>query len=248
MALVHIINKDTRQHLKKEGLKIQDLENNLKELADKYGNEHDINTSYILREGSIFTSINEIAQEKNAELVILGTHGKVGFQHLFGSYAMKIVTKSPSPVIVVQKRPFGKGYRNIVFPIAAFLEDRQKVHWAVFLAKTFDSQIHLFLKNESDPNFINRIDVISAQIEEEFQKQHIKYLRTTAEKRGNFADQILEYSTSKLADLIMIMTEPEVPDPDTSIAPWVETLIFNNAQIPVMCMNPLALSKFYYPL
>jgi len=248
LYLVHIINKDTTSWLKKENLDYTDLEKKLKDAAEAYKNKFGIETSYIATEGSIFSSISDIAEKENAELVVLGTHGKSGFQRLIGSYALKVVSGSPVPVIVVQKRSFGEGYKNIVFPIADYMEDRQKVNWAVYLAKTFNSHIHLFQKYETDPIFLSRIEIITKQIVEEFERRGVNFTVTASEKNINYADQIIDYSASVRADLIMIMTETEVPAPDIKISPWVEKLLFNSAQIPVQCMNPLALSKFYYPL
>jgi nucleotide-binding universal stress UspA family protein len=248
LYLVHIINKDTKSWLKKENLDYIDLEERLKKAAAGYKDKFGIETGYIAAEGSIFSSISEIIEKEDADLVVLGTHGKSGFQHLIGSYALKVVSGSSAPVIVVQKRSFEEGYKNIVFPIADYMEDRQKVNWAVYLAKTFKSHIHLFQKYETDPIFLSRIEIITRQIVDEFEKREVKFTVTASEKNINYADQILDYSAAARADLIMIMTETEVPAPDLNISPWVEKLLFNSAQIPVLCMNPLALSKFYYPL
>jgi len=248
VKLIHIINKDTKSHLKKENLGYGDLEEKLEGLAKSAEEKYHVPTGCTAIEGSIFSTIAENIEKENGELIILGTHGKVGFQHLIGSYALKVVTHSPVPVIVVQKRPFGDGYKNIVFPIASFMEDRQKVKWAVYLAKTFNSHIHLFQKHETNPQSLNRINVITSQIAEEFDNLDIPYTIKSPGTKANYADQIIDYAVANLADLIMIMTETEIPVPDLNVSPWVEKLIFNTSQIPVMCMNPLALSKFYYPM
>jgi nucleotide-binding universal stress UspA family protein len=245
--LVHIINKDTRSYLKKESMDFVDLEDKLKKESSGLAENHSVRAGYLAKEGSIFTAIAEIAENEHADLLVLGTHGKQGFQKLIGSYALKVISGSPVPVIVVQKRPFGRGYKNIVFPIADFMEDRQKVKWAVYLAKTFGSTIHLFQKHETDPTFLSRIKIITKQITEEFDNHGVEYIIKASDSKSSYADQILDYSAANLADLIMIMTETEIPAPDLNVSPWVEKLIFNTSQIPVMCMNPLALSKFYYP-
>ena len=47
-------------------------------------------------------SINT-AQDQNADMIILGTHGRTGLDHvLFGSTAEKVVRKSPLPVLTVR--------------------------------------------------------------------------------------------------------------------------------------------------
>jgi nucleotide-binding universal stress UspA family protein len=43
------------------------------------------------------------AEEKAADLIVLGTHGRSGLDHvLFGSTAEKVVRKSPYPVLTVR--------------------------------------------------------------------------------------------------------------------------------------------------
>lgn len=47
--------------------------------------------------------IIKVAQEKGADLIVLGTHGRTGLDHvLFGSTAEKVVRKSPIPVMTVR--------------------------------------------------------------------------------------------------------------------------------------------------
>jgi nucleotide-binding universal stress UspA family protein len=246
ICLLHVINKDTREHLKEKNMGLQYILDQLKESADSLEQKYKIRVIYITKTGSIFTRIPEVATEINASLILLGTHGKVGFQNLMGSFALKVILKSPVPVIVVQKRSFGEGYNNIVFPISDFMEDRQKVKWAMFLAKTFNSTVHLFQKFDSDAGRQSRINIVTEHIREAFENNGIRFLVENAGKHGNFATQVLDYSVSHRADLIIIMTDTEVPDPRFRLAPWDETMIFNTSQIPVMCLNPLVLSNFYY--
>ncbi|MCX6235736.1 MAG: universal stress protein [Bacteroidetes bacterium] len=246
--LLHVVNKDTRDHLKSQNHGLEDLVDELRKTAESLEKKFKIKADSITRIGSIFTRIPEVARELNANLVVLGTHGKVGFQKLVGSFALKIILKSPCPVIVVQKRPFGKGYKNIVFPISDFMEDRQKVKWAIYLARTFNSTIHLFQKYAHDPGSSSRINIVTHHIKEAFDANGIYYRIVNANERGVFADQVMEYAVSNMADLVIIMTDTEVPDPRFKLAPWDETMIFNKSQIPVMCLNPLALSNVYFGL
>ena len=61
--------------------------------------------SYQISKGSIFTAIAEYANEKDASLVVMGTHGMKGMQKLTGSWALKVIVKSKVPFIVVQDPP-----------------------------------------------------------------------------------------------------------------------------------------------
>ena len=48
-----------------------------------------------------------------------------------------------------------------------------------------------------------------------------------------------------MADLIMIMTMPDVDLTGFSFSAWDEQIMFNESQIPVMCINPIELGDSY---
>lgn len=53
--------------------------------------------------GIAYDEILKKAQEINADLIVLGTHGRSGLDHvLFGSTAEKVVRKSPVPVMTIR--------------------------------------------------------------------------------------------------------------------------------------------------
>ena len=60
--------------------------------------------------GVPFVEIIQTAKEKNADLIVIGTHGRTGIDHmLFGSTAEKVVRKAACPVLTV--RIAGKEFR-----------------------------------------------------------------------------------------------------------------------------------------
>jgi nucleotide-binding universal stress UspA family protein len=246
VCILHVINKQTKSFLKKEKLSSGYVEERLKEYKDTYEVDPSVTIETIAREGSIFTIINEVATEIKANIMVLGTHGKQGMQYLFGSYALRVVLDSPCPVVVVQKRSFGNGYHKLVIPISNALETRQKVQWILLMAKLFNSKVHLFQANENDPDLDGRIKFITAQITKILDENKILYEIIKAEKVGDFANQVLSYSIKTRTELIMIMTIPQVDVPGFSVSTWDETMMFNGAEIPVMCINPTELGNYYY--
>ena len=245
VSILHVINKQTKSFLKKENLSVGYVEERLKKYKDTYEGQS-VTIETIAREGSIFTVINEVATEIKANIMVLGTHGKQGMQYLFGSYALRVVLDSPCPVVVVQKRSFGNGYHNIVIPISNDLETRQKVQWILLMAKLFNSKVHLFQANENDPDQDGRISFITSQITKILDENKIQSKIIKAEKTGDFANQVISYSIKTRTELIMIMTIPHVDVPGFSVSTWDETMMFNGAEIPVMCINPTELGNYYY--
>jgi nucleotide-binding universal stress UspA family protein len=55
------------------------------------------------REGTPYHEIIAFANEKDVDLIIMGTHGRGGLAHLLlGSVAEKVVRKAPCPVLTVR--------------------------------------------------------------------------------------------------------------------------------------------------
>lgn len=238
LTILHIIDKKTLADLKKEKLDITSVNKKLDAIAKKTAKKYGIEVSSFSQEGSIFTTIGKIAKETNANLLILGTHGKVGLkQKIGGSFAKKVVTTSPVPVIVVQKgTKFNKAFKNIIFPVSTTAEVRQKVKWAVIIANAFKSKIHLFELFQVVEEDKKIMQGIIKQITREFDKHEVKYVHALADKKINFGKQLLDYASSNKADLISIMTTPSI---DFILGPYDEQMIFNQHEIPVMCINPI---------
>ena len=168
LVILHVINRDSKSQLKKEKQDVSAITDKLDDIANTIRESSRISVDTLTHEGSIFREIHQTASDIGAKLMVLGTHGKKGLQYLVGSHALKVVTKSPVPTIVVQKISFGKGYKNIVFPINSFTEARQQVQWAIHMHRTFGSVINIFRQPHTDSAFAAKINVVSAQIKESF--------------------------------------------------------------------------------
>jgi nucleotide-binding universal stress UspA family protein len=63
----------------------------------------DIKVHGEVRQGTPFYEIVRFAQEKNIDLIVMGTHGRTGLVHvLMGSVTEKVVRKAPCPVLTVR--------------------------------------------------------------------------------------------------------------------------------------------------
>lgn len=88
--------KDEMAHLLKE--------NYLKKM-DRFKNFR-----VVFKEGEPFVEIIRMAKKEFANLIVMGTHGRTGLDHvLFGSTAERVVRKSPCPVLTI--RLPGKKFR-----------------------------------------------------------------------------------------------------------------------------------------
>ena len=247
VCIYHVINKDTRAYFKEADNLNQAVQEKLQGLIDEFRLNHDVDMEYAYEDGSIFDLIHKKAEDIGANVIILGTHGKKGFQHLFGSYALKVLTQAQVPTLVVQMKKFS-GYKNILFPVNTFTEARQKVVIARNVARRFNSTIHIFKEIVNDPAEMSRIEIITKQIIEEFNKEGVSYTVEASEKSGDTAKQLVSFAAANNMDLIMILTEPQIGTNYFNLGPWNEKIMFNEAQIPVMCINPVEHSQIFFSL
>jgi nucleotide-binding universal stress UspA family protein len=124
VRLLHIINSDTKAKLKKAHETEDSIYQKLKEWADENKKNTNVNTTYHAEEGTIFKTIGEYVKEQDAALVVFGTHGVHGMQHIVGANSIKVIVSCTAPVIVVQKKKADySGYKKIMLPI-----DHSKCH------------------------------------------------------------------------------------------------------------------------
>ena len=231
VVLLHVIDKNTKSQLKKENKSTDVITEKLKTIAANVSKDNDLEVDFIAKEGDIFTTIGEVAKDIGANLLYMGTHGKVGMQKIKGSFAIKVVTSSPVPVVVVQKKPVDHGYKKIVLPITSDAGPWEKTKWATFIAKNFGSEIDIYRLPTAD------LDETISIITGHFDKEGVKYTITNAEG-GDFTKKVVEYATASNADMIMIMTNPDSSFTKFLLGSYDEDMIFNTSQIPVMCINP----------
>ena len=241
LFLLHVINKDTYAYLNKVNLGIGAITEKLEKRAAEIQSKYKVEVEIKSMEGSIFTTIGEVAKDIGANLIYLGTHGKVGMQKLTGSFALKVIASSPVPVIVVQKRPPRKGFKNIVLPVTSDAGPWEKTKWAVFIARQFNSTIHIYQTSTTDESIIEAAKLM----DEYFKKNKVKHTYMIPQKSAGFSAAVLDYATSIDADLILIMTNPNANFTKFLLGTYDEEMIFNSSQIPVMCINP---RKFNYQI
>ncbi|MGB9731412.1 MULTISPECIES: universal stress protein [Calditerrivibrio] len=93
----------------------QNLDQELEESAKKQMEEfiasfpelNEIRYSTKMLKGTAFVEIISEAKTYGADIIIIGTHGRTGIEHvLFGSTAEKVVRKAPCPVFTVKPKNF----------------------------------------------------------------------------------------------------------------------------------------------
>jgi len=229
ITILHIIKKD---------VEYKEAEDKIRALAEQINKTHSIIVHTIIREGSIFSTIGEVANELESELVIMGTHGVHGIQKITGSWALKVTVTSKAPVIIVQEPPKRASVERLVFPVDFKKENKEKIGWACFIAKHYNAKIFILKSNYKDKGILKGILSNMIFTERYFKSRQVVYDISVSEPNRDFAEQTLEFATKVDADLILIMTTKAINYADYIFGASEQNIIANEAKIPVMCVNP----------
>jgi len=234
IILFHIVNEPSEEEGASKRM-VETVEEIKKDLGEDVG--------YTVRHGKIFKEIADFAskEENNINFVVMGTHGMKGGQRLFGSWALKVVTGSSVPFIVVQDQPPEKDrYTDSVFPIDFKSENKEKLQWAIFLGKYLNSKIHLYKAPVLDKDLQKKVNVNLNFAIRFLIQNNIEYEIHSSSKSGSngYQKDLLAFCKKINADLILITTTKHITKFDYIFGAREQLLLANNEKIPVMCVNP----------
>jgi nucleotide-binding universal stress UspA family protein len=197
-----------------------------------------------VRVGNIFDDIGEFAAEHHAELIFMGTHGAHGWQHITGSHALKVITNSDVPFIIVQEKGVKEtGYDDIVVPMDLHKETKQKLAIVANLAQYFNSRVHVITPDESDEFLRHQVNANIKFAKKFFSDKGIIVTTTLAPSSG-FDKEIVKHAVNIDADLIAIMNLNRKNFLGTITANYEQYIITNDAKIPALVVNPVDLNPY----
>ena len=198
-----------------------------------------------VRVGNIFDDIAEFALEIVAELIFMGTHGAHGWQHITGSHALKVVTNSPTPFVIVQEtRINDSGYDDIIVPLDLHKETKQKLTLVANMAKYFNSRVHVVIPDETDEFLQHTVKANIIFANKLFGERNIEVTTTLAPSK-DFDKELVEHAVKVNADLIAIMNIQKNQLLGVFGASHEQYMITNEAKIPVLVVNPINATNAY---
>lgn len=212
----------------------------LASIAEEIGSKHGVKVTTMVTSGRIREEVVRIADEIDADIIILGTHGVSGLREFFmGSNAFRIVSEAACPVLSVQDSGKGVGFSNIVVPIDNSFHSREKLGIAVRMANAYDAEIHvcgLRSYDHDDEDLNAKFRMKMKQVEDYLKEREVKFSTTTL-FCSNIATATMDFANEKNADLIVIMNEQEINSTGFFMGPYAQQVV-NHSPIPVLSIRP----------
>lgn len=229
-------------HIVKDQDDVDEARTKLEEAAKKNAGADGKPLGTIIRVGNIFDDIPNVAHEENAELVVMGTHGMQGMQFIVGSNALRIITESKVPMIIVQqKTTHSAKVSKLLLPLDLHKETKQKLKIAGDVAERFKAEVHLISPKETDEYLLNFLKRNIAYAEGYMESKNISYKTVITESgSGGFVKEMLKYASYIGIDMICIMNTAEERLIHAFGMDSEQKIITNEASVPVMVVNPSA--------
>lgn len=171
----------------------------------------------VMRQGSVWETLSEIADEKEIDLIVVGTHGRTGMgKVMLGSTAEEIFRHAECPVLTVGPRvsvggaPEEASFRRIIYATDASGAPDDAAAYALSLAQEFGARLTVVhsIKEMPGPwsdthasvqaHFVQRLkQLVPAEAESWCEPEFVV-------RFGDPAPEILDVANGRHADLIVL--------------------------------------------
>lgn len=212
-----------------------DATEKLKNLQEKYRSNTSATLQTFIKPGNIFDEIGSTAAALEASLIVMGTHGIHGMQRVLGSRAMKVITHSQTPYIVVQQLPY-KPVKKILIPIDFTKEVKQLLPMLETLNAKFNATFCLITQAAKDEFIQNKIDNNLQYFKSYMNDNNISFIQSGTYSSSKYKE-VIQHAKDNQADMLVTTIDPDVNITDFIMGVDEQKLIANELQLPVLCVN-----------
>ncbi len=155
-----------------------------------------------------FNELNQVAKEKNADLIVMGSHGSSGLTEVFvGSNTEKVVRYSEVPVLVIKNKHDSFKIKNAVFACDFSLENVDVFNKAMKFYEILNSKVTLLYINVPGQNYRNTKEMESL-VKEFLQKANATHFFNDVAYYNDYTveDGIFNFSLNNEIDTIALPT------------------------------------------
>lgn len=209
IVLLHVFHLEPSPHYMdiayESNLAEEKWMNKLRSLQTKVAHAGDIKTQLVTRMDLAVDGILAEAEERKADLIVMGTKGATGLKEVFmGSNASRVIEKANCPVLVVPEGAFYSHMKKITYATNYNKIDVEAVRQLLEIAVPFSAQVNLLHVYEGDE--AEAKNEMTRFIREEGKKISYSNLSYELIKGEDVEKKLEEYLESGAADLMVVST------------------------------------------
>lgn len=244
VVLLHIFenipaNEAMRKMIRSQFV-FRDAANRLKERADSITNDDGVNATAQIVEGNIFEHIGESATKFNSAMIVMGTHGKKGVQHVLGSFAARVIESTPVPILTIQagvEDNQADWFKRDMVVVCDIWTDMDQVRsWGEYIGKALGTRVHLVDVAMEEAVELGTYGQRIQQAREDLSGKlgDLVYERIVCPEE-NIAGEIIEYANENKAGMVFLSQRP---DGDKHVlGEQAKKILVNGSKTPVICFD-----------
>jgi len=120
----------------------------------------DVNLTPIVKHYKVFSEVNDVAKEHDADLIVMGSHGTSGFKEFFvGSNTERVVRNSETPVLVIKNEIKDINFGTAVFATSFEEENVRPYLNATSMFKALGAKLILLYVNLPNEHFKSSVEI-----------------------------------------------------------------------------------------
>lgn len=169
----------------------------------------DVKVVPMVKHFKIFSEVNDVAKQENADLIIMGSHGATGFKELFlGSNTEKVIRFSDIPVLIIKSDVENFQLKNVVYATDLSIESVDAYIRMKSIIEDFGGRMHIVHVNTPYDNFRTTLEM-ELEAKDFFQTaegnqnsvKEVAFVSDRTVEKG-----IINHANSVGADLISVST------------------------------------------
>lgn len=190
--------------------------------------------------GNIYTKINEIGEQYNCVLIVMGIRNASTYQKIFGSKSINVVTETKIPFLTVQADSKYTKIDKVVLTIDTSKESIQIIKNLVNTIDQFNPELIFVAGQQDDDEFKRKINVnillATKYANEHHFKNSVEFL-----DRNNFSKNLLNFCLKNNVNAIASTYHHD--NFQVFSAKFIQNLFENDLKIPIITVNSKAVTN-----
>jgi len=185
--------------------------------------------------GDVFDDITKVAEIIDTVLIVMGTHGARGFQKIFGSNAVKMISHSSTPLMITQGKKTVDKINAIVMPFSFEKKTIQITNLATSIAKKFNATIHLVGYHDTDEWLEKNMKNNQKIIRKHLKDNGVEHVIANIPAGTDYIEELMKYAQEVDADLMAAgyYQDGIITNPNS----FIQSMIENELHLTLLTVN-----------